>query len=990
MSKTSELTLYEEYIKFYDDLTEKYGKNKVIALMQVGSFYEAYGTDDLGPDLLEISKLTGVIRSKKGKSEKLSLEHPYCLGFPMSGLCGQLETLTENDYTVAVIDQVLSNQSDKKKREKRQVTQIYTKGTFIENIERNEGNYLVCVYFSRDPQKDFKPLMSVGLTAVDVSTGHVYVHEAYSNKYDEYFAFDEADRFITSLNPREILIYFQNNAKDKEKNFKEKVLGYLKIDNDNCRFIEGINQTYTKCTTQNEILKKVYPSVKSLVSPIERLDLEKNSYLLVSLSMIFEYIHDKNKNLLNNLAFPRFFINSDHLILGNNAISQLDVIERDKANTKVKFKSLFHVVNKTSTAMGERFLKGRLLSPLLDKKKLTDLYDLTEILINKKMYEKIEKYLDGIKDIERLQRKIEMQSLKPIEMSYVLASYENISELVIFIKDTKELKKFKLLLPSESNSENFKKFSDYVNSKFVITELNKYANLDIDSPIFKNGIHPDIDLLTNNADTIKEFMNKLKNSLNKLISATGKEFINLHMTKKTGGYLKLTKSKAEILKTLLYTKKEKVYIGKDQFDTSQLKFVEMESNNVKIILIDNSDGKQNDPKKCKDMLIKLNRKYYKEELAQIHTKFLPMFTDCNRFIANIDFIKSSAKVADLFGYSRPIIVDKSYGYVCLKALRHPIVERIINYEYVCHDIELGEDLKGMMIYGPNGVGKSVIMKAVGLSVIMAQSGLFVPCNSMSYSPYDSLYTRITGDDNIFRGLSSFSLEMVEVNAILKRSGENTLVIGDEVCRGTEHISGNALVASAIVSLSKSNSTFIFASHLHEIMEFKKIKELKNVKPFHISVSYDEKTNVITYDRQLKDGCGDKVYGITVAQHIVHDKKFIDLALEFKNELTNSFSGLISGKVSSYNNAVSMNECYVCGQKGKQLFISNLETHHMNYQKDCENGFVKGKKHLKKNCEANLIVLCTECHDKIHAGKLILDKYVMTTEGRTIIIKEKKA
>src|SRR5690606_33216211 len=140
----------------------------------------------------------------------------------------------------------------------------------------------------------------------------------------------------------------------------------------------------------------------------------------------------------------------------------------------------------------------------------------------------------------------------------------------------------------------------------------------------------------------------------------------------------------------------------------------------------------------------------------------------------------------------------------------------------------------------------------------------------------------------------------------------------------------------------------------------------NVKAFHLSVSIDNKTNELIYDRIMKEGMGLTDYGLLIATHIIQDKDFIDTALDIKNEILAQHKGIISGKKSRYNNDMYIYECGICGTKEKNLHISNLETHHINFQKDCDNnGVVKNKKHLKKNDKANLIVLCSECHDKIH-------------------------
>jgi DNA mismatch repair protein MutS len=168
-------------------------------------------------------------------------------------------------------------------------------------------------------------------------------------------------------------------------------------------------------------------------------------------------------------------------------------------------------------------------------------------------------------------------------------------------------------------------------------------------------------------------------------------------------------------------------------------------------------------------------KVYLQELNNMINKYDKLFDNVISFITYIDYVMSNAITADKFGYTKPNIIDnknnKLNSYIKAENLRHPIVERLIDYEYVPHSIELGNNLtnnlKGILIYGLNSSGKSVLMKAVGLSVIMAQCAMYVPAKSFELKPYSSIYTRITGNDNLFKGLSSFTLEMVELNAIIK-------------------------------------------------------------------------------------------------------------------------------------------------------------------------------------------------------------------------------
>ena len=203
--------------------------------------------------------------------------------------------------------------------------------------------------------------------------------------------------------------------------------------------------------------------------------------------------------------------------------------------------------------------------------------------------------------------------------------------------------------------------------------------------------------------------------------------------------------------------------------------------------------------------------------------------------------------------------------------------------------------------------------------------------------------------------------MVELRAILKRSTPKTLVIGDEICRGTEHVSGNAIVASTVIKLSKSNASFLFATHLHEISKMKRITDLVNVKAFHLTVEYDKEKDMLIYDRILKEGSGENVYGITVARFIIDDPEFIALAQEIKNELLDVPNNVLKQKSSKYNSDVYVDKCQLCGKQfmDDNDHVSYLDTHHIIEQNNCDdNDFVKikGKNHIKKNQKSNLVVL----------------------------------
>jgi DNA mismatch repair protein MutS len=184
-----------------------------------------------------------------------------------------------------------------------------------------------------------------------------------------------------------------------------------------------------------------------------------------------------------------------------------------------------------------------------------------------------------------------------------------------------------------------------------------------------------------------------------------------------------------------------------------------------------------------------------------------------------------------------------------------------------------------------------------------------------------------------------------------------------------------------MKLADKKASFIFASHLHDIPKMERIKSLANVKCFHLKVDYDAKNNNLIFNRKLQDGSGPSVYGLTVAKYLIHDLDFIQMAEGIKKEITNEPEMLITNKPSPYNKNVYVHECKICLKTQKHE--GSLDTHHINFQKDCVEGFVKNKEYIGKNFECNLVVLCKECHRKVHAGNIIINGYDDTANGKKL-------
>ena len=1010
--KPQEKSLTIEYLEYHENYIKKFGKDKMLVLMQVGSFYEAYATQNRGPDLKILEELTEASIAHKGKEKnKIDEKNPWMWGFPLVAVTKFIGILIENGYHLIMIDQITP-----KPNIKREVVAIHSPATYLESSYRPASNFVCVVCIEEIQQKTGQVLACIGASVVDVSTGEVFIHETHSQLKDDKLGLDETLRFLKSLAPKEILIFKENLQKITDDFMVE----YLDL---NGKFyqIRESNKDHNKIIYQKKLLEKVYQDRENMTSIIDTLGLSKHIYARKALVGLLTYVSDHYENLVKGLAEPVFYLNEQNLVLGNDAINQLNIVDSYVPDTPgaVKFHNLLDVVNKACTGMGKRYVKFRLVSPYTDVKKLNNIYDIVDTLCRSKSIVNIEKQLRKIHDIEKLYRKIKMRILHPMQIVDFITSFNAVNELLSIITKENDLE---TCFKCDDMIDYIESLNEFLNLSIEIEKAKMYNLSEIKENIFKEGMYQDLDVLQKKIGVNHNIMDDLLKVLNNMIpdkTTKGMKII-LKNNSRDGYYFQLTPKRYASLKTIL-DKTDVIKVGKTTINVNDINVSTL--NNIVKLSLTFLKNQTDNIDLLIEQIMNTTHAYYIEFMNIIETQYSDIISKVIDFVTKIDYYITIAKVSKEYNYIRPVIklqniinsdkkhadkkhADKKHadknqatneenGYIIAEQIRHPIVERIIEHEYVPHDIKIGtSDLKGMLIYGLNSAGKSVLMKAIGICVIMAQAGFFVPAKKFTYYPYKALYTRITGNDNLFRGLSSYSLEIVELNSILKRSTKSTLVIGDEVCRGTEHISGNAIVATTLIRLSDIGASFVFATHLHEIVELDKIKSRDNIKAFHLSVEHDEKQDRLVYDRELKPGSGERIYGITVAKYIIKDDEFIKTALEIKNQLVNRDpdSSTVSIKKSRFNSDLIMDCCELCGKRSNStpgLSKTSLETHHIYHQKDCEDGFVKIKPHIKKNQLFNLTVLCQLCHDKIHNDNIELDGIKMTSVGKKLIIKNKK-
>ncbi len=947
--------LTDIYFELQNIFEKKYGENTVI-LMEIGSFFEVYEVNNETTKIgkaKEIAEFLNIQLTRKNKSIiENSISNPLMAGVPSFALERYLNRLIQSKkYTI-----VLIRQKGEPPNVKRYLSNIISPGTNFDYHVESSENYIVSLIVGEN-----RGIYYAGYSAIDVTTGKSFVDEFFSTRDDKTYALDEIFNLLQTYSTAEVVITYDSNL---DIDFID---SYLEL---NSQYTCNENRHRLKIDYQNELFSKIF-SINSILSPIEYLDLERYPYASESLAILLEFIIEHDSVIIEKLNRPEFLGSKHFVYLGNNALEQLNIISKNPDEM-----TLLKMIDLSSTPIGKRVLKERLLNPIIDKKELNRRYSLIESFLES--FTKLEVILKQIYDLERILRRIKLKKAHPFEMNYIHSSLYSLEKLYKEIEEYNlELDIFKL--------EEVHRFRIELESIFNLEISAKFTKEQIDENIFMPRANIAIDstqekmkLLYSKLITIKEFIESLFEK--------GDGNVSIGFLESEGFFIHLTKNRFSLIEKKLQdsfiTIDNKHYFFRD-FKIKRLK------NSVKISsdLIEDISNEYNS---LQYRLISLVKSEFNEALEKIELNYSALLEKIISFIGEIDFAISGAKCAKKFNYTKPEIVeDEILEFI---ALRHPIIEsREENGIYIPNDIYLGDttkslnhnhitleandskNLNGILLYGINSSGKSSLMKSVGISVVMAQSGLFVPATYMRFKLIDKLFTRIVSKDNLYKGLSTFAIEMLELKNIFNRATKNSLVLGDEISHGTETFSALAIVTSAIKRLSFIGSYFIFATHLHQLPEIKTIKELKGLLFLHLGVTYDETNDKLIYNRKLEIGSGSTLYGLEFAKALHLDKDFLKDAYEIRKELTGNFNEvelLKQKRKSRYNKKLLLTKCAICNEAVE-------EVHHINPQEKSKNGFIE---HFKTNHKYNLIPLCAKHHKMVHSGKLIISGFVMSEDG----------
>lgn len=963
------LLITEIYFKLQEHYEKKYGTDTIV-FFELGTFFEVYEVDNEEMQCgkaKEVAELLNIQLTRKSKTILTNdIKNPLMAGVPAVSFERFLARLVSEDrYTIAII-----RQKGMPPKIMRYLDRIISPGTNFDYINDNEANFTTSLVV-----EESNGIYVVGYSAIDITTGKTFYHQAEGNLDDKTLALDEVFGMMHAYKTKEVVITFAHKGINQDE-----VLSYLEID---AHYAYIINTSRLKIAYQNELFKNIYKT-QSLLSPIEHLDMEFMPLVSESLAILIDFIIDHDVNIIQKLSLPVKTSNKSSMLLGNNAIEQLQIISKDPDEL-----TLFKLINNTATSMGKRLLKDRLLHPQISKQEINRRYALCDKITDqhKFLYLKLSK----IYDIERLNRRLTLNKLHPCELNYIYDSLIAIEEMHTSLVALK-------VNTSQYNHTKVLAFISDIKQTFELEKTAQFNYNQIDENLFNSGIDREIDALQEStyallnvlesiADVIRD---TLSDALEKEISPN---FVKVEHTEKTGFYIDITKSRYTLIVDRI--KEKHIIINSERYFFDQF-YYRVQTNNVKITgsIIDEVS---NQYISVENKLIALNRKLYREYLVTYDQKYSELMRGLIEFVGDLDVAVSNVITAKKYNYVKPSIIDTKgdQNFLQLIGLRHPLIEvheehgvyipndivmgvpSYIDKEYrtnILSNTARGEEVRGILLYGINSSGKSSLMKSIGIAVIMAQAGLYVPAEKMKFSLFESVFTRIVSKDNLIKGMSTFAVEMTELRNIFNRINAKALVIGDELSHGTETLSGVSLVASALMKLSRLNCLHIFATHLHQLTELKQINEIRALISMHLSVTYDPKDDKLIYNRTLQPGNGSTIYGLEFAKSLHMDKDFIRDAEEIRKELSREYTSLelLSKKrQSKYNSELYMSVCAICGEAA-------TESHHIIEQHVADgNGYYN---HVPINHKYNLVPLCSEHHKLIHQGKILVHGFVMTSEG----------
>ena len=1033
-----ESNIYNDYFTYTKHNKSLYG-NKCVVLMQVGAFFEVYGVKDSLSGETSHSNIVefGDVCQLNISEKKANFGNGVVVmaGFRDYTLDKYIAKLTDAGYTIPVYIQEKIG-----KEITRKLSQVYSSGTYIScdtDSSPQITNHIMCIWM--DTFKPFtkstnmRETIVYGVSVVNIFTGKSSMFQYETQFFMNMTTFDELERYVSIFSPSEVIILSPFDDK--------MVTNIMQLTGLNPQMIHkvAIPNTNSISNEPNQSLEKVsrcmnQKYIKQILSTFfgdEAFDVcsefRTHNMATQSYCYLLNFIQEHNPDLVRKISIPEFNNTSCRMILANHTLSQLNIINDDTVDSKKsgKLSCVLSFLNKCCSPMGKRRFQSQLLNPTFDEEWLNAEYKMTNFILNEHYYfvDMFRSQLFHMRDIEKLCRQLILKKVYPASIYHLYNTIKNIQQINTCLFELPQVCDYLCNDFTDNREPAFSTSNEYINKSctIILDFLDNHLFIDnckaissmfnFEVNIIRPGISAQLDATILNYNENLEQFNKIHKYFNSLMqksaqdnNAEDMEYIKIHETDKSGSTIQITTRRSLILKNilanLLQTGGPIIKLdSKLHIPINDIKFTKSTASTMEIDfpLLNQI---------CKELLADketinvLINEAYLIMLANFEKDYYVKMENIASFVSKIDILQAKTYVAKTNNYCCPVIVaDAAKSFVDARELRHCLIEHLQQNEiYVTNDMALGQDfsrekdfsrenaqskdvINGILLFGTNAVGKTSLIRALGVAVIMAQAGMFVPCSQFIFKPYTAIFSRILGNDNLFKGLSTFAVEMTELRIILKMADDNSLILGDELCSGTETESALSIFVAGLMNLHAKQSSFIFATHFHEIIDYDEITNLDKLSMKHMAVVFDREHDCLIYDRKLKDGSGPKTYGLEVCKSLYLGDEFLDSAYAIRNKYYPETRGNLSLKPTTYNQEKIRGMCEICGTKMGE------EIHHLSPQRDADkNGFI-GTFH--KNHKANLVSICETCHDKIHendhspnAGSQLSRK--KTTKGYKVV------
>ncbi|MBQ8886320.1 MAG: DNA mismatch repair protein MutS [Candidatus Gastranaerophilales bacterium] len=787
--------------KQFLDIKRKY--KEVVLLYRMGDFYEGFFED-----AITFSKVLGLTLTYKNGGE---IGKVPMAGIPVKSLNMYIPKLLNENIKVAICEQ-LEDPKDCKGLVKRDIIKTITAGTITEmNLLEPTGNNFLAALINVNNV--------YGLAYTDISTGEFRVTKG---------SFEEIVSELARIKPAEVLGPIK----------KEKVLPFQIVPEEKIDLPEEILSLYpcTKISASSYSEEKAINNVKELfnVTSLEAFGFDEYKPAFLSAGAIIDYIIETQKGILPKFDVIKPYSLSEYVSIDASTRRNLELLQTSR--DKSKYGSLYWALDRVKTPMGSRLLKTWITQPIKNIAELKERQNAVEEFINRTPQRlNLSNLMDKICDIERLAVKISSGSVNPRDF--------------IALKDTFALfPNFENIFKS-FNSNYLNSFTNNVNdlvefASIINRTISENATVNIkDGGFINDNVNSDLDyyrsLLTGGEEWLRNFENEQK-------EITGIKNLRVSYNRNFGYFIEVTKSNLSQI-PMNYIRKQTL-TNAERYMTEELK------------------KHENDVLSAQFKSIELEQKIY-ADLVEYSKSFVDVIKEVAHFLARVDVLLSFATVAIEANYTKPEIVNTDELYI--KDGRHPVVEKILPMgQYVPNDLKLiadihnYEDTQFMILTGPNMAGKSTYMRQNALIVLMAQIGSFVPATYARIGIVDKIFTRVGAVDDLSLGQSTFMVEMNETAYILNSATEKSLILLDEIGRGTSTYDGVAIAWSVAEYIAtKIKARTIFATHYHELNVMP--NSIEQIKNYRITLS--EENGEIQFLRKVIPGSASKSYGIQVAK-----------------------------------------------------------------------------------------------------------------------------